>query len=100
MRDSQAAESLTTPNFSRRKPCPTLLRFYKNFNLPTLMRGLCSAVLYLNVSKMHLEQLRARGAGPNFCRPADSKIVRYRRKDLDAWMSGPSVYERRGFIQV
>ncbi|MDR1242245.1 MAG: helix-turn-helix domain-containing protein [Deltaproteobacteria bacterium] len=61
-----------------------------------------AAALYLNVSKVHLEQLRARGAGPNFCRPADSRIVRYRRMDLDAWMNSGfrSVYENRGFLQM
>ncbi len=44
------------------------------------------AAKYLGISKQHLEIARHRGSGPAYCRPSDSRIIRYRTDQLDAWM--------------
>ena len=44
------------------------------------------AAAYLGVSRQTLEIGRHKGTGPIYCRPANSRIVRYFRPDLDAWM--------------
>ena len=45
------------------------------------------AAEYLGLSPRTLEALRLRGGGPAYCSPKGSRIVRYRRVDLDSWMS-------------
>ena len=44
------------------------------------------AAKYLGVSRQTLEIGRHKGTGPIYCRPVNSRIVRYLRSDLDAWM--------------
>lgn len=44
------------------------------------------AAAYLGVSRQTLEIGRHKGTGPTYCRPVNSRIVRYFRPDLDAWM--------------
>jgi hypothetical protein len=44
------------------------------------------AAAYLGVSRQTLEIGRHKGTGPMYCRPAESRLVRYFRPDLDAWM--------------
>ena len=44
-----------------------------------------SAAEYLGVTEGHLRNLRSRGAGPRYHK-ADA-IVRYRREDLDDWLT-------------
>ncbi len=44
------------------------------------------AAAYLGVSRQTLEIRRGTGTGPTYCRPGNSRIVRYFRPDLDAWM--------------
>ena len=41
---------------------------------------------YLGVSRQTLEIGRHKGTGPIYCRPVNSRIVRYFLPDLDAWM--------------
>ena len=43
---------------------------------------------YLGVSRQTLEIGRHKGTGPIYCRPVNSRIVRYFLPDLDAWMQG------------
>jgi excisionase family DNA binding protein len=40
---------------------------------------------YLRISEKTLENLRAQGRGPAFCR-IGNRLVRYRRADLDSWL--------------
>ena len=44
------------------------------------------AAEYLGVSRQTLEIGRHKGTGPIYCRPVNSRIVRYFLPDLDAWM--------------
>ena len=44
------------------------------------------AAAYLGVSRQTLEIGRHKGTGPIYCRPVNSRIVRYFLPDLDAWM--------------
>jgi hypothetical protein len=44
------------------------------------------AAAYLGVSRQTLEIGRHKGNGPIYCRPVNSRIVRYFLPDLDAWM--------------
>ena len=44
------------------------------------------ASAYLGVSRQTLEIGRHKGTGPIYCRPINSRLVRYFRPDLDAWM--------------
>ena len=46
------------------------------------------AAAYLGVSRQTLEIGRHKGTGPIYCRPVNSRIVRYFLPDLDAWMQG------------
>ena len=43
------------------------------------------AAKYLGVSASALRLWRARRSGPNYYRPG-SKLIRYRRSDLDGWI--------------
>lgn len=44
------------------------------------------AAAYLGISRQTLEIGRHKGTGPIYCRPVNSRIVRYFLPDLDAWM--------------
>ncbi len=44
------------------------------------------AAAYLGISTQTLEIGRHKGTGPTYCRPINSRIVRYFRSDLDTWM--------------
>ena len=44
------------------------------------------AAEYLGVSRQTLEIGRYKGSGPIYCRPSNSRLVRYFLPDLDAWM--------------
>lgn len=44
------------------------------------------AAKYLGVSRQTLEIGRCKGSGPIYCRPSNSRLVRYFLPDLDAWM--------------
>lgn len=39
---------------------------------------------YLRLSKRGLEDMRAKGSGPKFCKV--DRVVRYHRGDLDQWL--------------
>ena len=41
---------------------------------------------YLHVSRAYLRQRRMRGSGPPYA--AFGRMIRYRRRDLDAWWDG------------
>jgi hypothetical protein len=43
------------------------------------------AALYLDSSTSTLAKLRLRGGGPRYCRIG--RAIRYRRNDLDVWLS-------------
>ena len=43
------------------------------------------AAAYLSMSLRGLEDMRARGEGPKFAK-VGSRLVRYHRADLDAWL--------------
>ena len=42
------------------------------------------AAAYLGVSRQTLEIRRGTGTGPTYCRPGNSRIVRYFRPDMEA----------------
>lgn len=45
------------------------------------------AAEYINASPRSMQTWRRQGHGPRFCR-LGSRMIRYRRSDLDAWVSG------------
>lgn len=58
------------------------------------------AAAYTGISHSHLAKLRHNGKGCPFVRIGDSQtkaLIRYRKKDLDLWLSGNTVKTSGGF---
>jgi hypothetical protein len=47
------------------------------------------AAAYLGISISTLNKLRSHGGGPQYFRPAGTRICLYRPGDLDAWVGAP-----------